>query len=186
MIHGEHFLVIPSVIKEHECNNILERGTALDLQPAETWSGRTDHRRGDIAWFNRVDNYDITNMIMECAQIFCRNKLYYDINYINDIQFTKYAAGNDGGDHYGWHHDLQFFNERPFDRKISFVLQLSHKEEYEGGEFQFQDPYENVPPEAFNKGSVIMFPSFVPHRVTPVTEGTRYSLVSWVEGPRFK
>lgn len=188
MIFGEQFLVLPEVIKPRECDDILQRGNNMRLSPAETWAGRTDYRRSLVGWFNRVENYDISNMIMECAQIFCRNKLYYDINYVNDIQFTKYESFNNGspGGHYDWHHDLMLNNDRPFDRKVSFVLQLSHPNEYSGGNFEFQEPYENVPEEAALRGSVIMFPSFVPHRVTPLESGTRYSLVSWIEGPRFR
>jgi PKHD-type hydroxylase len=66
---------------------------------------------------------------------------------------------------------------------------LSDPSEYEGGQFQMQtgSPEEDklMTVEQL-KGRVIGFPSFLLHRVTPVTKGTRKSLVIWVEGPKFK
>ena len=57
--------------------------------------------------------------------------------------------------------------------------------EYEGGDFELDRQYPQ--PEGFRtKGSVFLFPSFLPHRVTPVTKGVRRSLVSWIEGPKFR
>jgi PKHD-type hydroxylase len=70
-------------------------------------------------------------------------------------------------------------------RKISVVIQLSDPTEYEGGELQVmngEEPYRVCNKE---KGSLIMFPSFLLHRVTPVTKGCRRSLVLWISGPPF-
>ena len=36
------------------------------------------------------------------------------------------------------------------------------------------------------RGTLVAFPSYVMHRVTPVTSGTRKSLVAWVAGPKFR
>ena len=61
---------------------------------------------------------------------------------------------------------------------------------YEGGEFQFaiynKEKCEIHTPEFNKTGSVIVFPSDMEHRVTPVTKGTRYSLVIWFLGPPFR
>jgi PKHD-type hydroxylase len=70
-------------------------------------------------------------------------------------------------------------------RKLSISVQLSDCSEYEGGELEFQprdvqDPNHTIAcTEAQTKGSIIIFPSYVWHRVKPVTKGTRYSLVIW-------
>ena len=82
-------------------------------------------------------------------------------------------------------------------RKLSVTCQLSDQTEYKGGELEFDfrnyDPYmrdevEHVKQakDILTKGSIIVFPSFVWHRVKPVTEGTRYSLVLWNLGRPFK
>ena len=69
-------------------------------------------------------------------------------------------------------------------RKISIVVQLSDPLEYEGGELQISDGGTNRVCEK-TKGTIIIFPSYLLHRVTPVTKGTRRSLVLWVTGPPF-
>lgn len=76
-------------------------------------------------------------------------------------------------------------------RKLSVTISLNDPNEYEGGNLQFDlgphrpDRYHTCT-EIRPKGSVIVFPSHVHHQVTPVTSGTRYSLVCWNLGPPFK
>jgi PKHD-type hydroxylase len=73
-----------------------------------------------------------------------------------------------------------------YDRKISIIIQLTDPSEYEGGEFEMDYQYEQPNKEDLKKkGTIIVFPSFIPHRVTELTKGTRKSLVAWVEGPKF-
>ena len=67
-------------------------------------------------------------------------------------------------------------------RKISMSLVLSDPDEYEGGQLEIWGKSIDV----YKKGSIIFFPSWMPHRVTPVTKGTRYSLVMWFIGAPFK
>jgi len=68
-------------------------------------------------------------------------------------------------------------------RKISMVISITDPDTYEGGEFEFID---GTKPDLKPRGSVLVFPSFVRHRVTPVTTGTRYSLVNWFVGNKFR
>jgi PKHD-type hydroxylase len=76
-------------------------------------------------------------------------------------------------------------------RKLSLTLNLTDPETYEGGNLKFylgensENSFIEVK-EAREKGSIIVFPSFMDHCVTPVTKGTRYSLVNWVNGRPFK
>ena len=77
-------------------------------------------------------------------------------------------------------------------RKLSMTVSLTNPDEYEGGdlEFDFRNQDEASQPriceEIRPKGSVIVFPSFVWHRVKPVTKGIRHSLVCWNLGYPFK
>lgn len=114
-----------------------------------------------------------------------KNAFGFYIDDLVDIQFTEYHAVNNGK--YDWHHDTFWGNPTTYDRKISIVIQLSDPKDYEGGDFQLDSQYEQPNPESIKKkGSVIVFPSFIPHRVTPVTKGTRRSLVTWIQGPKFR
>jgi PKHD-type hydroxylase len=70
-------------------------------------------------------------------------------------------------------------------RKLSLILQLSDATEYEGGELQLKDSSDHTAVER-KKGHLIAFPSYLLHRVTPVTKGIRRSLVVWISGPAFR
>lgn len=97
------------------------------------------------------------------------------------LQFLQYDSSILG--HYDSHVDSGALNIPP--RKLSFVIQMSDPSEYEGGELQlctYSDPY-SIPKK---KGRLIVFPSYVLHRVTPVTSGLRKSIVGWISGPPFR
>jgi PKHD-type hydroxylase len=70
-------------------------------------------------------------------------------------------------------------------RKISLVVQMSDPEDYEGGSLELNTGGPIVEPTK-TKGSVIIFPSYLLHRVTPVTSGLRKSLVLWAGGSSLK
>jgi PKHD-type hydroxylase len=104
---------------------------------------------------------------------------------MHEIQYTTYYGDAHG--RYDWHCDTFWANSTTYDRKISIVIQLSDSKDYEGGDFEIDHRYPQFPKEAIrDKGSVLVFPSFINHRVTPVTSGTRKSLVAWIQGPKFR
>ena len=134
-----------------------------------------------------------------------RENFLYDLRNIDgeSIQYTRY----DVGQYYKWHNDAgiagsykpvssgnhnqglaqDFVNENiELVRKLSFVVQLSDPDDYEGGNLQLLDeggkPY--IAPR--RRGTVILFDSRTQHRVQKVTKGVRKSLVGWTVGPRWK
>jgi len=110
-------------------------------------------------------------------------------------QFTKYKKNQ----YYDWHTDSW---DRPYEegqykgkiRKLSITVSLSDSSEYKGGEleFCFKNEFPNKKEkirkceEILSKGSLVVFPSFIWHRVKPVTKGVRYSLVIWNIGDPYK
>lgn len=98
-----------------------------------------------------------------------------------ELQLTNYHESQQGM--YTWHQDLS--SQGGVSRKLSLVMQLSHPEEYEGGELQLLTSKE---PTIINKkrGLITVFPSWTLHQVTPVTKGSRQTLVAWVTGRPFK
>jgi len=98
----------------------------------------------------------------------------------SNLQLARYDASDRG--FYNWHTDFAGF--RPL-RKISVSIQLSRPEDYEGGDLEllFGDSPLQLDK---TRGTFIAFPSFVLHRVTPVTRGTRWSLVAWILGARWR
>ena len=164
-----------------ECEFIIQ--LAKDhTSPAETTNKKLDgYRNSEISWIYPCVEYDwifnrMTSIIVDL------NKLYFGFDlygFLEGIQFTKYLSP---GGKYGMHVDNEFNREV---RKLSFTLQLSEPWEYEGGDLCL---YVSDSPQYMkrDRGSVALFPSYVLHEVTPVTQGTRYSLVSWVTGKPFR
>ena len=110
---------------------------------------------------------------------------HYNVTKFTPCQFARY----DVGDFYDYHQDsghseIDYEKET---RKISMTVQLSDPDSYEGGEFYFYNGNkEEEEPSIQEQGSIICFDSRMWHRVAPVTKGVRYSLVSWILGPRFQ
>ncbi len=104
------------------------------------------------------------------------NETYrFDLSGYNWIQIARYSEGN----YYDWHLDIG--EKLSSTRKLSITVQLSDPADYDGGELQLFTYTKEKPTR--NIGSVIVFPSFLTHRVAPVTRGVRWSLVAWVNGP---
>lgn len=133
---------------------------------------------------------------IECAEDsqWLYDKLAYISNQLNgqfyrfdlfgfqeDLQYTVYNSATQG--HYTWHVDNGMSTRAS--RKLSVVMQLSDPSEYEGGDLEIMTGADPVKIDK-KKGLVTVFPSYVLHRVTPVTQGTRKSLVVWCVGPSFK
>ena len=107
----------------------------------------------------------------------------FDLSYVTDpIHYVIYPE--DGG-HLDWHLDIGAGEVNR--RKLSLTVQLSDPSEYEGGEFEIwyghSDEFVELPRK---KGDVIIFPSFLMHRVKPITRGQRKALVFWTGGEPFK
>jgi len=142
-----------------------------------------EYRRSELRWVG--DNVQLRNLMYDFAVDANRNAFGFDINYLKEIQYTIYKSEDNGK--YDWHHDTFWGNPTKNDRKISVIIQLSDPEDYEGGQFEFESCWEQpLKEDLMKKGTVIAFPSFILHRVTPVTKGVRKSLVGWVEGPKFR
>jgi len=109
-----------------------------------------------------------------------------EVNQRYKFQLTGFRerfqlASYTGKGHFDWHSDLG--RSETSTRKMSLSVQLSDPATYEGGGLEFFGQDKLILPRAI--GTVIVFPSFLIHRVTPVMRGTRLSLVAWVHGAAF-
>ena len=161
-------------------------------------------RKSDIVWMNDKWIYkEIQPLIHEANREAGWN---FEWDHSESCQFTKYGVGQ----YYGWHCDSwdePYKRDKledgtyPVDhgkiRKLSVTVSLNDPDEYDGGNLEFdfrnQIDWERNKKKAIKscteirpRGSIIVFPSFVWHRVAPVTRGTRYSLVIWNLGQPFK
>jgi len=151
-------------------------------------------RDSNICWFNDRWIYRELQPYVRMANQMAGWNFQWD--WTESCQFTIYKKGQ----YYDWHcdsWDKPYAEEGPTKgkiRKLSNVVQLTDPKEYEGGELEFDfrqyDPDKKrktqIAKEIAPKGSIIVFPSFVWHRVKPVTKGVRYSLVNWNLGWPFK
>lgn len=183
------FYLAPAAVPLSVCDNIIERGLRLPSNNATIGfnNDRQDnsYRVSTVRWFYGPDNKDIVDLIMHHATLANREHFGFDISIgAHEFQFTEYHGSVNGK--YEWHHDVWWTNPRAHDRKLSVVIQLSDPFNYTGGDFEFCES-EGFNAQTFKtRGSVLVFPSFFRHRVTSVTSGLRYSLVSWVDGPKFR
>ena len=138
-------------------------------------------RESNISWLYPNDDMDwvfrrVTDITLNLNEKFFK----FDLFGINEgFQFTNYKAPSGK---YGKHVDRGL--NIPV-RKLSMSIQLTNPEEYEGGELYL---YTTDKGDLMDKtqGTLILFPSYVLHEVTPVTKGERNSLVTWVTGKQFK
>ena len=156
---------------------------AGDTSTATTFNdGGSDLRSSRVAWLKEKWVLDMLFDFVDAAN---QNAFHTSIYKKADMQFTEYHATENG--HYDMHHDIDWNKEGSnADRKLSVTVQLSDPEEYEGGFFGFaetESPHTDI---AMPKGTVLVFPSYLQHAVSPVTSGVRKSLVAWFEGPKWR
>lgn len=145
--------------------------------------GRLDDnvRRTKLSWVSPDNESEwIFNRLSQAVSQINSQYYQFDLRHFAEaLQFTNYVAEDAGK--YSWHQDFG----STVSRKLSVVVQLTDPSQYEGGNLQLLTSSEPINIEK-RRGMVVFFPSWTLHQVTPVTAGTRQSLVSWVTGPRFK
>jgi PKHD-type hydroxylase len=174
-----------------ELTFIEQQVQEIPFQAARTENGLQDQGEGldarssSIKWipFNDETKW-IYDKIGEMATI-ANNELYhFDLHSMPEmIQYTEYYDTNKG--HYDWHMDIGATGDMQY-RKLSITIQLSSPEEYDGGDLQLWQGGQFPLSAPRGKGNVVIFPSFMMHRVTPVTRGTRKSFVLWLGGGHYR
>ena len=106
----------------------------------------------------------------------------YDISGItHSLQLIEYDAASSVAGHYNWHVDAG--RGEPATRKISVTVQLTDPRDYEGCQLLINNHAEEHVGTK-ERGSIHLFPGYMPHKVAPITRGIRYALVIWVHGPK--
>jgi PKHD-type hydroxylase len=146
-----------------------------------------DIRHSSVAWLNnneRTSKYweRFSNVAAEVNAEFFQ----FDLSGMYEpMQLTLYHGHPESAGHYTWHTDMTM-TDRLVPRKLSMSLLLSDPSECEGGNLEIKTDSDNIITLEQKRGRAWFFPSWVLHRVSPVTAGIRRSLVLWVGGPPFK
>ena len=170
------------------CDEIVELLDKQDLEWEEgevgNVNGKTvDHkmRKCEVSW---VTHTGLKKFLWK--YFVAANNTYSDWNFdldtVEDIQYTVYK---EGADHYSWHTDSVQTTVKGKCRKLSMTLVLN--DDWEGSDFELKKtpntPEMKIP---LRKGELLVFPSMMNHRVTPLSSGERKVLVAWAWGPLFK
>ena len=174
-------------IPDHVCDSIIQEGLLLEQLQGKVGSMDSDNvpyqggvdlrfRKSTVGFFTRPEN----NWIIGILNYYCTlANVNAGWNFLitgqESPQFTQYGID----EYYDFHEDSAIHKEDM--RKLSVVISISNPNQYKGGDFEFAD---GAIPEIKKRGSVLVFPSSLTHRVTSVTYGKRYSIVNWFTGPK--
>lgn len=182
-------IVWENVFTSAELDAIEQYGDRLALEKAELaarGTGRDCIRVTRVAWIERnAQTQDFYGRVEDIVLRLNAQFFHYDLSGLVSFQYARYE-GAEGG-HFDWHKDYgkDYATPDREPRKLSLSIQLSDPMQYQGGELEVRAGNQtDVAPRA--RGTVIAFPSYVLHRVTPTTSGVRKSLVVWAVGPEFK
>ena len=181
-----HMATVDALFTAEECQQIIDLGRSKDKIQAQVSVNNQNIdvesvRKSQIAWVN-VDEESKWIYQRIADAVIQTNQRYFNFDlhgFIDDLQFTEYTAPDNN---YDLHVDTIYGG---ITRKLSVVLQLTNPGLYQGGNLEL---HVGTVPQTMSKqqGTLIVFPSYVLHKVTPVTHGIRHSLVGWVSGPQFK
>jgi PKHD-type hydroxylase len=206
MIRNNDWISFPNGLDQDACDKIINLAKD-ELEPAdEEFHDRAITPDGpiDIVWTNEQWIYDSVWKYMTKANEEAGWK--YNIGAAEPFQIARYKRGMfyewhaDGrGDHFAAYDLPKFKVVDGLIRKLSMSAILN--DDYEGGELQTikydhskpltgkswtdADPDNHISTIEMKKGSIVIFPSDIYHRVTPVTKGIRYSLTLWFLGPPY-
>jgi PKHD-type hydroxylase len=169
-------------LSKEECEKIILIGKSKQLDKGNTFNNNKEKTRdSNISWLSPHDDLfwlykKLTDTVKNLNDRYFGFDLY---GFTEGLQFTNYKAP---AGKYDSHIDRAYNSQI---RKLSITIQLSDPNDYKGGDFELINDNKPI---IFEKqqGKLFLFPSYILHRVTPVTKGERNSLVTWITGPNFK
>lgn len=181
-----------SYLNRDLCNKIIQDVQVLPWQDGLIGNGegqevkQDDYRRSKIKFIHEEWRFQyIFDFLWKTALSANKDFFQFHVSRLNYVQFAEYDASYLG--EYKDHHDVFWLNGDDFyHRKLSCVVQLSDPSDYDGGNLELTDSgFKPLAEDIRMQGSITYFPSFMRHRVTPVTRGRRYSLTAWFEGRKW-
>lgn len=180
------WLTLNNVLNDGHCNRLLKTANKNGFFPAKLGNieNNPDYLDTDIRncltsdipikqnlWFEST----LTTALRQINSYF-----KFDLHGIMDLQVIQYDVDS----YFKIHNDV-YPKDTDMQRKITFIMQLSDPDDYTGGELVMH--IDSIPDVMTKeKGSLIAFPSYILHEVTPILSGRRYSCIGWCFGPEFK
>lgn len=179
-----NYVVVPDLFTPEECRRIVyadlpvtqahvtrfEKDTYNDLQMTS--------RNTKVKSVPQLQYYQwLYSRVTEQVRYVNQQCFHFHIRRLTDFQILEYE--NTG--FYGTHIDVG--TGETSKRKISLIVFLTPPEEYDGGELILKPWFTPI---VQNQGSAVLFPSYIPHEIRPVTRGVRHTMVTWILGPYFR
>jgi len=174
-----------------ECDALIRLGESKAMEPGAIGNGLNGEYVVNPD-YRKVLNINITPDEASWAYERLRNNTaganfdhyrYDIIGFHEQLILLRYDYDAEKPGKYNWHQDIG--GGQSSLRKLSTVTQLSEPADYDGCRLRLFTS-NDFDPEKIQRGDTVIFPSYLPHMVTPITRGRRYSLVSWVTGPAFR
>lgn len=180
----ENWAFWENALSKDDCENLVKQIYAEGLETALVGIEHIDLtvRDSKIKMLFPRDHWELFDRITQVVKSLNNQFFNFDLFGVAEgLQFTHYS---EPGGHYICHIDKSYMSVT---RKLSITIQLTDPDEYEGGDLElFVTDFDNPIKVPRSQGTLIAFPSYVMHRVSPVTKGTRNSLVCWFTGNNFK
>ena len=193
MNFNNYYCVFKKGLPIEFCDKIILQAANQNKNKASVSDNDTTKRLSNITWLDESWIDETLKPYIDKANEDCSWNLQWDKT--EKAQYTEYEIGQ----YYKWHIDQL---AKPYSekfgkdyqgkiRKLSVTISLSNPEDYDGGKLEFytSTPYEQKIiscDQILDKGSLVVFPSFIWHQITPVTKGIRKSLVLWNLGYPYK
>lgn len=180
------YLILENAFLPHEIENINqhwenEQSSQAQLEGDETTTENEEIRKSKVISIDpEADNSWIYQRLTQISHQSNNHSYNFDLaGFYEPLQLAQYNHE----DFFNWHLDFGIGDSST--RKLSITIQLSDPDSYEGGDLQFRINNKEInAPRSL--GTAIIFPSFIMHRVTPISSGFRRSLVGWVSGNHYR
>ena len=175
------------VYQNPEAGTINKSHRKCEIQLLEKLLQQVDIEECEIKLLSyEVEDFPLPQITHQISNI-NNNFWNFDIRYIPMREDSPAVFKYPIGGKFNWHMDI---TPAAATRKLSYSIQLSDTNDYEGGDLEFFDGdntgKKEKNPQLRQKGNIIVFPSYLWHRITPITKGIRYAIVGWIHGPTYR
>ena len=189
MVLKEHYWIFDQALTENICKEIIKLGkknkSKLGVTHNTTSKQSKKIRNSNVKWLDQRWLYQTISPYIAAAN---RNAGWnFEYSWFEPIQFTIYKKNQ----FYDWHQDAgrDVYKSKDLNwdnkiRKLSIIVSLTDPKKYTGGELEIELPgkKKKINTLKLKRGTIVVFPSFIWHRVKPVKSGERNSLVNWIIG----